>query len=544
MISLYFHTLKYLKLKQIYGRILFNISKPQINKEPVLSLMALKNNFCLPIAHKKSLRGNYVFCFLNKCGSLSKIGWQNDNNNYSKLWRYNQHYFDDLTSKDSFKRKKKHINLLMRWVKENPVGVGVGWDSYPTSLRIVNWIKWSLSKNILTRTLLNNLVIQVRWLNKRLEWHILGNHLLSNAKALVFAGIFFSGEEANIWLSKGLKILENELTEQILSDGGNFERSPMYHSIVLEDLLDLINISRTSNKNILRKHENRWIKIAIKMFRWLEAMNHPDGKISFFNDSALGIAPSLNDLRLYASRLNINFKFSKFNKIINLFDTGYIRMTSKDAVVLLDTAPIGPDYLPGHAHADTLSFELSLFGQRLFVNSGTSDYGNNPTRQYERSTKAHNTVVVNNRNSSEVWGSFRVARRANPINLIIKKLKNETIVSCSHDGYKHLIGKPVHKRIWKLSNSSLIIKDYIKGSFRDAFAYFYLHPSIKIKESGKNNWKLKIKNFPLISLNVKCVSSKLEQSYYSPEFGKKIKSQRLKLEIDNQGSYFIISWRN
>ena len=164
MISLYFHTLRHLKLQQIYRRILFYISKPRINKGPAPKLMALENNFCSPIAYKISLKDKYVFCFLNKCGSLSKIGWNNDKNNYSKLWRYNQNYFDDLTAKNAFKRKKQHINLLNRWIKANPTGKGVGWDPYPTSLRIVNWVKWSLKKNTLSEICLNSLAIQTRWL--------------------------------------------------------------------------------------------------------------------------------------------------------------------------------------------------------------------------------------------------------------------------------------------------------------------------------------------------------------------------------------------
>lgn len=543
MISLYFHTLRYLKLKQIYGRILFNILKPRINHIIRPKLASQKNNFCKPISNKISLKKKNIFCFLNKCGSLSKIGWNNDKKNYSKLWRYNQHYFDDLIATNSSKRKKQHINLLKLWITENPVGKGVGWDSYPTSLRIVNWIKWSLSKNTLTDPLLNSLAIQARWLDKRIEWHILGNHLLTNAKALVFAGIFFSGKEANNWLLKGLKIFNDELNEQILDDGGNFERSPMYHSIILEDLLDLINISRTSKKNILRKFEKRLIKFVIKMFEWLEIMNHPDGEISYFNDSALGIAPNLHDLKLYADRLRINYKSLKFKKIVNLSDSGYIRMTSKDAVVLLDTAPIGPDYLPGHAHADTLSFEFSLFGQRLFVNTGTSNYENNSIRQYERGTEAHNTVVVNNKNSSEVWGSFRVARRAKPFNLHTRKSNDESFVSCAHDGYKYLRGKPIHERSWKLSNSSLIIEDYIKGFYKNAFAYIHLHPLVKIYKIDKNNWNLKIKNFPQITMNIIGVSAKLEKFYYATEFGKKFKSQRLKIEVNKKRLCVEISWK-
>jgi hypothetical protein len=38
--------------------------------------------------------------------------------------------------------------------------------------------------------------MQVRFLRKRLEVHLLGNHLFANAKALVFAGLYFSGDEA------------------------------------------------------------------------------------------------------------------------------------------------------------------------------------------------------------------------------------------------------------------------------------------------------------------------------------------------------------
>ena len=98
----------------------------------------------------------------------------------------------------------------------------------------------------------------------------------------------------------------------------------------------------------------------------------------------------------------------------SLEQTGYVRLAKEHAVALIDAAPIGPDYIPGHAHADTLSFELSIRGRRILVNGGTSTYQNNLQRHKERSTQSHNTVEVNGRNSSEVWGAFRVARRAKP----------------------------------------------------------------------------------------------------------------------------------
>ena len=102
-------------------------------------------------------------------------------------------------------------------------------------------------------------------------------------------------------------------------------------------------------------------------------MIHPDGEISFFNDSAFEIASKFEKLKLYAKRIGIKYSSIKFYKITQLSDSGYIRYHSNETTVILDVGKIGPSYF-GHAHADTLSFEMSLFGQRLFVNSGTSDY--------------------------------------------------------------------------------------------------------------------------------------------------------------------------
>ena len=169
-------------------------------------------------------------------------------------------------------------------------------------------------------------------------------------------------------------------------------------------------------------------------------MVHPDGKISFFNDAAFGIAATLSELEEYAKHININVSQEK-EALTYLADSGYISVESGPAIGLLDVARIGPEYLPGHAHADTLSFELSVFGQRLFVNSGTSQYGNDSLRQQQRSTTLHNTVTIEGQNSSEVWSGFRVAKRAYPDIPYIKKSQNKVSVSCSHNGFKRLSGK-------------------------------------------------------------------------------------------------------
>ena len=546
MISRYFHTIRYLKFKQIYYRIWYYFIKPYINNEsPVIDLRNLENEFCLPIKKKISLINENTFKFLNKSQSLLEVGWNDSRNITTKLWRYNQHYFDDLNAVESLKRKVWHDQLIKNWISDNSIGKGIGWDPYPTSIRIVNWIKWHLRGNKLSDASLKNLILQASWLNKRIEWHILGNHLFSNAKALIFAGLFFSGKQSEIWLKKGLKIINDELSEQVLDDGGHFELSPMYHAIFLEDLLDLINIAQTYPEVIQKSYENEWKQVAKIMFVWLETMTHPDGDIAFFNDAALDIAPNLNELKKYAFQLGVNYIPKKFNQVTHLIDSGYIRFDSHNVTGLLDVAAIGPNYLPGHAHADTLSFELSLFVQRLLVNSGTSEYGITKVRQYERSTEAHNTVVINNKNSSEVWGGFRVARRAYPLDLKIEELENIFNISCAHDGYKSLYERPIHRRNWQFSKSSLVIKDFINGSFKSANAYFHFHPSVTIINDNNNSWKIKMQNGKQVNLNVKIGEPVIEESYYSPEFGKKLSSQCLTVSLDKRkGGYVEILWEN
>jgi uncharacterized heparinase superfamily protein len=281
------------------------------------------------------------------------------------------------------------------------------------------------------------------------------------------------------------------------------------------------------------------------MFSWLDTMTHPDGDISFFNDATLGFAPNLNELKEYNQRIGENYSRDKFDKITHLQNSGYIRISNYNMISIIDVGLIGPDYLPGHAHADTLSFELSLFGQRLLVNSGTSEYEISSVRQYERSTEAHNTVTVNDKNSSEVWGSFRVARRAYPFDLKVEEQENFVSISCSHDGYKRIIGKTIHRRNWKFFENSLIIKDYVEGPFKSAFAYFHFHPSINISKKQNDEWDMYLPNGHKAILKVKANKSLIKKSYYASEFGKKLNTHCLKVALDKElGSLVKISWSN
>jgi len=495
---------------------------------------------------RQRLLDSDTFIFLNQKGRLSELGW--DMSELPKLWRYHQHYFEDLSAFGSHARSEWHVALILNWTKGNKPGLGTGWEPYPTSLRIVNWVKWQLSGHTLPHVCLQSLAVQTRWLAQKIEWHILGNHLFANAKALVFAGLFFEGLEAQRWLDEGLDLINQQIREQILPDGGNFERSPMYHTIFLEDILDLINLSETYPGIVEKGQFYQWCTTSIKMLNWLESMCHPDGEIAFFNDASIGIAPTPEEIKAYSSRLGFfetnSENSSKYPVVTQFADSGYLRLSVKNAVALLDVAPIGPDYLPGHAHADTLSFELSLFDERIFVNGGTSEYGNGVVRQIERGTASHNTVQVNDENSSEVWSSFRVARRAYPFGLKIEQDKESVSVSCSHDGYTRLPGQPVHNRKWVFSSGRLVVLDRIKGKFTSSIARFHINPSIQITNEHTFGVTLRLPNCgnEVTVLVLKGMAS-IENSYYSPEFGVRLETKCLVVRFDSAEDIAVeISW--
>ncbi len=392
--SRYWHTVRHLRLVQIYGRVWFRLHGPRVDASAAPGVRAAMGAWVAPAARSASMVGPSTFRLLNETREVTTAAGWNDAS-ADKLWLYNLHYFDDLNAEAAAERAGWHRALIERWIADNPPGRGNGWEPYPVSLRIVNWVKWGLTGNRLQPGWVQSLAVQARWLAGRLEWQLLGNHLLVNAKALVFAGAWFQGAEAERWLRRGLRILEREVPEQVLPDGAHFERSPMYHALVLEDLLDLINLAGAFPGLIPQGTAEGWREAVQRMRGWLAGMLHPDGEIGFFNDAAMGVAPRRAALEAYAERLGLPAVTLLPGPGLSRYgDSGYVRLELGPALALLDVAPVGPDYLPGHAHADTLSFELSLFGRRVVVNGGTSRYGVGPERLRERSTAAHSTLEL------------------------------------------------------------------------------------------------------------------------------------------------------
>ena len=532
----YWHTLRYLKQEQIFGRLKYRLMRPKPDFAPAPALRIAKGLWVKPANRKPSLTGPGTFRFLNLNGELDHVGWHGGAR--EKLWRYNQHYFDDLNARGAEHRREWHIPLIADWVAQNRPAAGSGWEPYPTSLRIVNWTKWVCSGGLLDDAALQSLVVQIRWLTCRLEHHLLGNHLFANAKALIFAGCLFEGREPDMWLKLGFDILNVQFSEQILSDGGQFELSPMYHALALEDVLDLINIttyfSLACNRT-QRQQVAKWQSVASDMIEWLRVMSHPDGEIAFFNDSSISVAPSPSELTAYAARLNV-IPHEIDSAVSWLKVSGYIRISTNSAVLIADVGRIGPNYLPAHAHADTLSFELSLNGRRIIVNSGTSIYGISAERIRQRGTEAHSTVMIDGLDSSEVWSGFRVARRAFPKNVLMLGDAMPLRVFAAHDGYARLKGKPIHSRSWALDHDCLTIADRVTGGGQHRLdIMFYLAPSVDAKHlPGGDIQLLHVETRAIIATihSETMIPITIEPATWHPEFGLSINNKRLRIRLD------------
>jgi len=540
--SLYLHTLSYLKLKQINYRLWYLFRRQFQN----VFLSAKKKPADYSV-HRKFIKpyvvfpdypwftADYIsknsFCFLNDTEKFEdQINWRAEGKN--RLWRYNLHYFQYLLTSDDLDQKHG-ILLIKDWIHNNSKGTVDAWNPYPISLRIVNWIKY-LSKVDLTendyRITAHSIYLQTLQLEKSLEKHLLANHFFKNLKGLVFAGVFFKGENADRWMDRGLRCLTSEISEQILPDGGHFERSPMYHCMILEDCLDLLNITYYQTHAKFAKFKELLILTCSRMIRFLSGILHPDGDIPLFNDSAFGIELPPDRLLGYASSLiPIPDKITE-DSCRSFSASGYFVISpNPNDRMIIDCGPIGPEYQPGHAHCDTLSYELALNGRRIIVDSGVYDYRKGPMRDYVRSTKAHNTVSVDQKDQSEIWGAFRVARRAVPIYGVLDKLTTGEIrFRGAHDGYKRLPGNVVHERCVKYQDHmGWTVIDSIKGSGNHLVeSFIHIHADFKAV-ACKDGLMLKDRNTGDESAQIRILMPlevRIEKGWYCPEFGKKIRN--------------------
>ena len=515
-IKLLFNTISYLKPVQVYYRLYYFLRNIFIGKKVKKKTLANFNSIVWEnefIYENSYLDKDNSFVFLHLSHSFSdKIDW--NYNRFGKLWTYNLNYFDYLNQENI--SKETGIILIKDYIKNDNLLLD-GKEPYPISLRGINLVKF-LSKNKVNEKFIDsNLYNHYYILLKNIEYHLLGNHLLENAFSLLFGSFYFQDEKL---YSKSKKILITELNEQILEDGSHFELSPMYHQIMLFRVLDciqLIKLNSWKNDDLLNLLEES----SSKMLSWLYKITFNNGDIPMINDCAFQIAPSTKALLNYGKLLGIN------KKNIKLSDSGYRIFKNEKYELFMDMGEVGASYQPGHVHSDTFNFVLYANNQPFIVDTGTSTYEKNERRQIERSTSSHNTITIGGYEQTQVWGGFRVGKRAGIMSLI----ESDNKFSASHDGYKNI--GIIHNRKFITNKDSInIFDDLNKHEVYEQIAHFHFHPSIKniiIKDS-----RVYFKNSNIeMSFNGKSISIEKECYEYAYGFNKIENAVKLKVVFES-----------
>lgn len=515
-LTLLFQTLKYLKFRQVYYRVFYLIRNKffkynKAHKQLETNVPQIEWGLNEIFFHNSF--SNHSFSFLNIPKEFNQtIDW--NFSDFGKLWTYNLNYFDFLNQKEI--SQNQGLQLIWAYIKDNN-NLKDGIEPYPISLRGVNWVKFLSKYKIKDQTIDGVLYGHYSILLQNIEYHLLANHLLENGFSLLFGAYYFQDESMYKYATK---ILKTELKEQLLSDGAHFELSPMYHQILLHRLLDciaLIEQNSWKQKQLLTFLKNK----ASLMLSWLNSVTYRNGNIPMVNDSAYNIAPTSKELFNYAKRLHLKWEPNR-----KLKESGYRKYNNDTMELFVDVGNIEPTYQPGHAHSDTLNFELYIKQNPIIVDTGISTYEKNAFRQKERATSAHNTVQIGDYEQSEIWGGFRVGRRAR----IIKLEEHETMVKAAHNGYKKL--GIIHERQFVTETNSIIINDSLsKKTKRSQKAYLHFHPNINTIEIKKHSLVIDDN----INIEFKGdMDTKLSEYQYAIGFNKTQKASKVTIYFDQE----------
>ena len=485
------------------------------------------------------------FMFLNRAESANTVLWGGVPD--EPLWNYQLHYFEWLFSE--FQYSDQYLGRSQYFIQSWCTSFGQGefsLEPYPTSRRLVSWVKYYIQNKMLPEcNVLNAMIGQSQFLSKNIENHITGNHLISNYKAMIFVGIYFHmSEMGRGFFNLGITGLIRELKIQVLEDGCHFELSPMYHCMVLVDLIEthsLMELSLDKISEFFSDLEEFSFLIQQKidqMISYITNLTAGITRIPFINDSCeRQVLPLSDSMFLTASRVGDGRSDQKDDMFTPL--SGLWRVSRGSFTIIFNVSKFGPDSVNGHSHADTLSFELWFGGRELFVNGGVSTYHDLRARKFERSSAFSNGLTFNGESSSEIWGKFRSGRmHSNPEAVAIKS-KSEISLS----GYIRIAlgngGFANWFRNISLQSGLISVTDQVVGTFSSIKFRLRVHPEVKVISSDGSSVYLESTG-AVFKVTWENYIVKLRKSYYSPEFGKRVSTHVLEFYGRSCGRYNVV----
>jgi len=504
-----------------------------------------RNSTALEAEARNIINGTFAFHGATRHFG-GRVEWQNRAGNY--VWDVELHSFRFLDSlrclaEDAALRGRAvrcGKELMRDWLLRSTYPHSPAWHSEVISKRALYWVKFLIDyAGPGDGDLLDSLSEQVTCLERNIETFLPGTQLIENGLALAATGLYFCCDgRPRQWLDKGTQILKSTLNRQVLPGGGHIQRSPMYQCVLLEGLLTCYSLFRA------RRIETPWLqeKIEAMLRRLLDAL-HPDGGIPLLNDSAFGYAPEPGDIVEYAERA---FGFRRPPPTRKHEDDGYIAFRDSTSFLIIDGGPIGPDYLPSHGHADTLSYEMSVAKQRVIVDSGVYGYQADGIRAYCRGTAAHSTVVVDSCDQSEMWRAFRVGHRAHSFDPVVADRGGLSFFVGGHDGYRNLPGGVIHRRtLLHARERFFVVSDSLTGTGSHRIeSHIHLAPGLEPEWQGD---RMAVNAGGRIILQIipfGCAPPQKDYNWYCPRFGEKVPGADITFllvtELPCRFGYFLI----
>jgi heparinase II/III-like protein len=434
---------------------------------------------------------------------------------------------------------------LDSWLSQNPFGMGMNWRSgLELGIRLINWV-WAI--DLIKESGAISDELHYRFLDSAVRhiWEIdrkysrgssANNHLIGEAAGVFIAASYFGNlKHANRGQKKSWEILNHEIINQTYPDGGTKEQAFGYHLFVLQFFCVAGIIARKTGLDFPKSYWNR----LEKMFDFLAVLNQGSEQNPAFGDGddgyVLDLGQNPRSVPEWLSVGAVLFNRSDFKKAsgrlaepvgwmlgqagcdrykvipdtdtqrchsIAFPETGYYLLQhgerdSRDNIsVIFDCGPLGMDPLAAHGHADALSFTLRAFGRDVLVDPGTYDYFSYPAwREYFRSTRAHNTVVIDGRDQSEMQGLFLWGQRAEARCLSWEPSEDVTRVVGEHNGYTHLQDPVMHRRTLELNgrkNQLLIRDDLIAKASHSVAIYFHFFEYCTLERKSDHEYLINV----------------------------------------------------
>ena len=422
------------------------------------------------------------------------------------LWNFNLHYFEygiALASKfkntNDIRYYQKLEEMYSDWHEScfDEIG-GDAWHPYTISLRLKNLliIYGILDKKKEDWLNLIRLDVskQYQFLMHNQEKNLLGNHYFENLTTLYICSKFFLDRQRAVRFNNDLI---DQIKEQILPDGMHFERSFMYHNLVMEDLVRIYKVADELLKQLLKPHIQAMAGCAYSF--------EEEFRLPLFNDSGANVAKRKSQL-LAAAEATVDIMVLPRKSLNN---GGYYRIENGKACLIVDAGTYAPKYISGHGHCDMMSFEMFYDGELVIVNSGTYQY-QTKYREKLRSTSSHSTLQIKGIEQSEIWGEHRTGRMAD----LIKLNASEQSIEAAFMDYM----RDNLKRTISLDHG-VLVKDMASKPF---ISYWHIYPENRVKLIADEEIEIVTPKGNRLSMKAEDggFSDITENSIYSEEFGR------------------------